>query len=85
MDLFLTTETLMSIIGAEIRRIRASEANYTKDPLFSTLETIIYIDRANLWTNDCWTPGEPKVFGYAVTVREGMNVMCLCHTRDSEE
>ena len=45
----------------------------------------MYIDRANLWTNDCWTPGEPKVFGYAVAVREGMNVICLCHTRDSRE
>ena len=53
--------------------------------VYSTVETIVFIDRANLWTKNSWTPGEPHVFGYAVTVREGMNVICLCHTRDSEE
>ena len=53
--------------------------------VYSTVETVVYLDRANVWTNDCWTLGEPKVFGYAVAVREGMNVICLCHTRDSEE
>ena len=39
--------------------------------VFSTVETVEYIDGANLWTNDCWTPTEPKVFGYAVAVRMG--------------
>ena len=53
--------------------------------IYSTVETVMYIDRANLWTTDSWTPGDIKVFGYAVAVREGMNVICLFHTRDSEE
>ena len=51
--------------------------------VYSTVETILWIDRANIWR--IWTPGEPKVFGYAVAVREGMNIICLCHTCDSEE
>ena len=46
--------------------------------VYSTVETILFIDRANIWT--IWTPGEPEVFGYAVAVREGMNVICLCQT-----
>ena len=49
------------------------------------METIVFKDRANLWSANSWTPGVPDVFGYAVAVREGMNVICLCHTRDSEE
>ena len=53
--------------------------------VYSTVETIVFIDRVNLWTESSWTPGEPHVFGYTVAVREGMNVICLCHTRDSEE
>ena len=53
--------------------------------IYSTVETVMYIDRANLWTTDSWTPRDIKVFGYAVAVREGMNIICLCHTRDSEE
>ena len=31
----------------------------------------------NLWSATSWTPGEANVFGYAVAVREGMNVLCL--------
>ena len=53
--------------------------------VYSTVETIVFIDRVNLWTDNFWTPGEPHVFGYAVTVREGMNVICLCWTKDSKE
>ena len=53
--------------------------------IYSTVETVMYIDRANLWTTDSCTPRDIKVFGYAVAVREGMNIICLCHTRDSEE
>ena len=53
-----------------------------KQIVYSTVETIFFIDRARIWT--VWTPGEPKVFGYAFAVREGMNVICLCQTRDSE-
>ena len=45
----------------------------------------MFKDRANLWSANSWTPGVPDVFGYAVAVREGMNVICLCNTRDSEE
>ena len=51
--------------------------------VYSTVETIVFIDRVNLWTENSWTPGEPDVFGNTVTVREGMNIICLCHTRDS--
>ena len=51
--------------------------------VYSTVETILFIDRARIWT--IWTPGEPKIFGYTVAVREGMNVICICQTRDSEE
>ena len=51
--------------------------------VYSTVETILWIDRANIWR--IWTPGEPEVDGYAFAVREGMNIICLCHTRDSVE
>ena len=59
--------------------------NIQKLIVYSTVETVLYIDRANSWSATSWTPGDVKVFGYAVAVREGMNVICLCHTRDSEE
>ena len=59
--------------------------NIQKLIVYSTVETVLYIDRANLWSCSSWTPGDVKVFGYAVAVREGMNVICLCHTRDSAE
>ena len=50
--------------------------------VYSTVETIVFLDRVNLWSNNSVTP---DVFGYAVAVREGMNVICLCWTKDSEE
>ena len=50
--------------------------------VYSTVETIVFLDRVNLWSNNS---GTPDVFGYAVAVREGMNVICLCWTKDSEE
>ena len=53
--------------------------------VYSTVETILFVDRANLWSVNSWRPGIPDVFGYAVAVKEGMNVICVCHTRDSEE
>ena len=53
--------------------------------VYSTCETILYIDMANLWSESSWTPGIPNVHGYAVRVKEGMNVICVCHMRDSEE
>ena len=49
---------------------------------YSTVETIVFLDRVNLWSDNS---GTPDVFGYAVAVREGMNVICLCWTKDSEE
>ena len=53
--------------------------------VYSTVETILFIDMANMWSATSWTLGEPQVFGYAVAVREGMNLICVYHTRDSEE
>ena len=50
--------------------------------VYSTVETIVFLDRVNLWLDNS---GTPDVFGYAVAVREGMNVICLCWTKDSEE
>ena len=58
------------------------ESEITKLIVYSTVETM-FIAKANIWT--IWTPGEPRVFGYAVAVREGMNIICLCWTKDSEE
>ena len=50
--------------------------------VYSTVETIVFLDRVNLWSDNS---GTPDVFGYAVAVREGMNFICLCWTKDSEE
>ena len=50
--------------------------------VFSTVETVVFLDRVNLWSDNS---GTPDVFSYAVAVREGMNVICLCWTTDSEE
>ena len=50
--------------------------------VYLTMETIVFLDRVNLWSNNS---GTPDVFDYAVAVREGMNVICLCWTKDSEE
>ena len=56
--------------------------------MYSTIktETVLHIDRAKLWhpPPHC-APLEPRVFGYEVLITEGMNVVCLCHTRDSDE
>ena len=40
--------------------------------VYSTVETVLWIDRANIWR--IWTPGEPEVDGYAVAVREWMKL-----------
>ena len=37
--------------------------------VYSTNETILYIDMANLWSENSWTPGIPNVDGYAVRVK----------------
>ena len=61
------------------------ESEITKLIVYSTVETIVFIDRVNLWMDNSRTPGEPHMFGYAVAVRKGMNVLCLCWTKDSKE
>ena len=53
--------------------------------VYSDIDTVLHIDRANIWSATSWTPGEPDVFGYEVAVKPGMNVICLCHTRDSDD
>ena len=53
--------------------------------IYSDTDTVLNIDRAKLWSATSWTPGEPYVVGYEVAVKPGMNVICLCHTRDCDE
>ena len=57
--------------------------NIQKLIVFSHIETVINIDRANMWHSPPhYRPLEPRVRGYEMLITEGMNVICLCHTRD---
>ena len=47
--------------------------NIQKLIVYSTVETVLYIDRANLWSATAWTPGDVKV------VR-----VCSCSERGDE-
>ena len=40
--------------------------------VYSTIETILYIDMANLWSDNRWMPGIPDVVGHTVRVKEGI-------------
>ena len=55
--IILTTGTLMTTV---------------KIIVYSTIETILYIDMANLWSDNSWTPGIPDVVGHTVRVKEGI-------------
>ena len=50
--------------------------------VYSTIETILYIDIENLNGGDSCNSGAPRVQGYAIRVKEGMNISCVCHYRD---
>ena len=57
--------------------------NIQKLIVFSHIDTVINIDRCNLWRYaPHYEPWEPRVHGYELRITEGMNVICLCHTRD---
>ena len=57
--------------------------NIQKLIVFSHMDTVINIDRCNLWHSPPhYGPLEPRVHGYELLITEGMNVICLCHTRD---
>ena len=51
----------------------------------ATVDTILYLDMADLWSANSWTPGTPRVNGYTMRVKEGINIICLCHMWDTEE
>ena len=40
---------------------------------------------ANLWFKVDWDPFVPRVTEHSIRVKEGMNVICVCCLRDSEE
>ena len=46
--------------------------------VYSTVETILHVNMANLWFDYSWTE-------HSIRVKEGMNVICVCCLRDSEE
>ena len=53
--------------------------------VYLNIETILHVDMANLTGDFGFTPDEPSVTGYSIRVKEGMNVICVCHHQDSEE
>ena len=59
------------------------EQNIQKLIVYSHIDTVINIDRCNMWYSaPHYGPYEPHVHGYELRITEGMNVICLCHTSD---
>ena len=84
---YWTIETLMSIIRTPNSRSLCISSRLLRKLLCSPQwrQLCLLYRQSQFWTTNSWTTGEPHVFGYAVAVREGMNVICLCWTQDSKE
>ena len=59
------------------------EQNIQKLIVYSHIDTVINIDRSNMWYSPPQNgPYEPNVHGYELRITEGLNIICLCHTND---